>query len=179
MTSDGPSDARLMRDLQRGDRAALEQLYRRHGDWVHGLARRFSRDDAEAHDLLQEAFLHLWTRPAGFELTSRLRTYLYPVVRNLARGRRRDRLRAVGDGLPELEADELLPQGEEHADLARALGTLPPGQREVLLLRFVDGLELAEIATALEIPLGTVKSRLHQALERLRREPGTRDLLGG
>ena len=61
-------------------------------------------------------------------------------------------------------------------ELAEALRTLPAGQREVLLMRFVDDLELAEIAAALELPLGTVKSRLHHALATLREAPGTREL---
>ena len=60
-------------------------------------------------------------------------------------------------------------------DLALALDGLPEEQREVLLLRFVDGLSLAEVAEAMDIPLGTVKSRLHNALTALRRDPRTRE----
>jgi RNA polymerase sigma-70 factor (ECF subfamily) len=64
------------------------------------------------------------------------------------------------------------------AELAAALAGLSPPQREVVLMRFVDDLELAEIAAALDVPLGTVKSRLHHALARLRDDPGTRDAFG-
>ena len=58
------------------------------------------------------------------------------------------------------------------------LANLPAQQREVLMLRFVDGFNLEEIANALEIPLGTVKSRLHNALKTLRDDPRTKELIG-
>ncbi|MGZ8901222.1 MAG: sigma-70 family RNA polymerase sigma factor, partial [Limisphaerales bacterium] len=61
-------------------------------------------------------------------------------------------------------------------ELRAALAQLPPPQRETVVLRFVEGMDLAEIAVALEIPVGTVKSRLHHALAALRRQEGLRDL---
>ena len=130
--------------------------------------------------MLQETFLHLWSRlDGGFELRSRLRTYLYPVVRHLAIDRlrlaRRDEPGGRQAPEPARDVEILLPETLRE-ELAEALRTLPAGQREVLLMRFVDDLELAEIAAALELPLGTVKSRLHHALATLREAPGTREL---
>jgi RNA polymerase sigma-70 factor (ECF subfamily) len=68
--------------------------------------------------------------------------------------------------------------GAETEDLRFVLTALPEEQREVLLLRFVDGLSLAEIAEVMDIPLGTVKSRLHNALQTLRQDERTRDFFG-
>lgn len=87
-------------------------------------------------------------------------------------------MRAQSDGgeLPELEAPPAAPTGETARDqLAAVVCGLGESHREVLLLRFVDGLSLGEIAGALEIPVGTVKSRLHHALDALRQDPRTKE----
>ena len=106
-------------------------------------------------------------------LTARLTTFLYPVIRNIAITRRRQGAREVHGELPEVAS----PEPAHDTDLGRVLAGLPEHQREVLLLRFVEDMSLLEIAAALEIPTGTVKSRLHNALQRLREAPATRDLL--
>lgn len=168
----------MIRAARRGESAAFDELYRRHRQWVWSLAWRFLSRADQAEDVLQDTFLHLWSRFPGFELRARLRTYLYPVVRHLAIDRLRLARRDEPDGSevsePAHEPEILLPETLRQ-DLADALRALPAGQREVLLMRFVDDLELAEIAGALELPLGTVKSRLHHALASLREAPGTRE----
>jgi RNA polymerase sigma-70 factor (ECF subfamily) len=184
MRPDPPeSDADLVARANAGDAAAFEVLYLRYRDWVTNLACRFTRGDRElALDVMQDTFMHLLRRFPGFTLTAQLKTYLYPVVRHtalaLARKQRRASpppLREGARGWVERTAVEGVWSHEtvnrEHDDLANlqsALGSLDAGQREVLLLRFADDLSLQEIALAMGIPLGTVKSRLHNALATLR-----------
>ena len=174
---DSRSDAQLFAAINRGDEGAFAALYHRHRDWIAGLARRFTGNDADALDVLQETFAYLLRKVPHLKLTARMTTFLYPVVRNLSIAARRKRGRGVG----EEEALDLLPapEGELHSaaagELAAVLAGLASGQREVLLMRFVDDFSLDEIAEALRIPVGTVKSRLHNALKTLREDAGTRE----
>lgn len=161
-----PSDLELVQRANRGEVEAFEALYRRHRDWVVGLAERYTGNRDDALDVLQDAFAHLFGRFPGFTLTAQLKTYLYPVVRHLAFDRLRRRR-------PEVDVDTLAdtlpaPPAVADGDLTRLLALLPAGQREVLMLRYADDLSLAQIAAALDIPLGTVKSRLHGALAALK-----------
>ena len=153
-------------------------MYCRHRDWVVALSYRFTNDRDLALDVLQDTFLYFMKKFPGFQLTCPLRSFLYPVVKNLSLTALRKARRCQSDG-SDLDELELLPAtpvvGEAELDeLAVVLNCLPREQREVLLLRFVNGLSLNEIADAMEIPLGTVKSRLHIALDRLRQDERTR-----
>ena len=171
-------DDELVRLANSGDASGFERLYLRHRDWVVRLAWRFARDREDALDVMQDAFAYLFKKFPGFELRAKLTTFLYPVVRNLALERARKGRRAVSfeDGnAPEPEAPaETGPAdaGEGRAALADALRGLNDGEREVVHLRFTDAMKLGEIATVLAVPLGTVKSRLHSALARLRKALG-------
>ncbi|HEY7088255.1 MAG TPA: RNA polymerase sigma factor [Tepidisphaeraceae bacterium] len=171
---DPRSDQQLAADLRGGDSTAFDALYWRYRDWVVGLAYRFTQHHDDSLDVLQEAFAYLARKSPTFELTASMKTFLYPVVRNLSLEIRRKRGRVIGDAA----ALDLLPApleaGDPRADLVQALSSLPPTHREVLLMRFVDGLKLEEIAGAMGVPLGTIKSRLHNALESLRSDPRTR-----
>jgi RNA polymerase sigma-70 factor (ECF subfamily) len=170
-------DSDLIDAVNRGDAGAFEALYWRHRDWVVNLAFRFTADHALALDVLQETFLYFLKKFPGFRLTCQLRSFLYPAVRNLSLAARRKarRLQSEDGELPELEAPASAPTDNTVRDqLAAVVSALPATQREVLLLRFVDGLSLNEIAEALEIPLGTVKSRLHNTLNALRRDERTK-----
>jgi len=169
---DTRSDEELARLAGQGDAAAFEALYRRHRGLVLGLARRFA-GAALAQDVAQETFLYLLTRLAELSFRGRLATFLYPVVKHLAAAARRREGRH-GTVEPPAEPAAGAPPAPEDEDLAAALQALPAGQREVVLLRFADGFSLEEIAAALELPLGTVKSRLHHALASLREHPRTR-----
>ncbi len=166
-----PDDARedldLVASANRGDARAFEALYRRYRDWVVSLAWRFTHDRDLALDVAQETFLYLLKRFPGFELRCRMKTFLYPVVTHAAISTRRRK----GRPGPPRDPPALLPDppnDEALRELVLAVESLPQGQREVLMLRFADELPLSEIASALDIPLGTVKSRLHDALETLR-----------
>lgn len=169
------SDEELVRLANSGDADGFEQLYVRHRDWVVRLAWRFTHDHDDALDVMQDAFAYFFSKFPGFELRAKMTTFLYPVVRNLSIERTRKRRRTV----PIADADSV--EAEAHPDsraadagegaeqLADALGVLNEGEREVVHLRFTDAMKLGEIAEALSVPLGTVKSRLHSALSRLRK----------
>jgi RNA polymerase sigma-70 factor, ECF subfamily len=181
---DRRSDAELVDACNRGDAddaaRAFEALYRRHRDFVLRVARRFARDRELALDALQETFAYLLKKfppsGTGLTLTAQLPTLLYPVAKNSAiTALRKARRHGGGDfDFDELPADA--PRDAEPIDAA--LAVLSPQRREVLTLRFVDDLSLEEIATALDIPLGTVKSRLHLAIKELRDSPRIKDLFG-
>ena len=172
---DPRSDEALVAACNDGDAreaaAAFEALYRRHKDYVLRVALRFVPDTDTALDVLQDTFAYLLRRfpPTGdgIELTAKLTTFLYPIAKNTAI----TALRRAGRFPPseDVGPDDLPgPVDVDTGDIRRVLASLPGAQREVLQLRFVDDLSLQEIADALEIPLGTVKSRLHLAIARLR-----------
>ncbi|HEY3517144.1 MAG TPA: sigma-70 family RNA polymerase sigma factor [Gammaproteobacteria bacterium] len=181
--TDRRSDEELVEVCNVGDAheaaRAFEALYRRHRDFVLRVARRFTRDRELALDALQETFAYLLNKfppaGAGLTLTARLPTLLYPAAKNAAITAVRKARRAAGAGDAELDElpAEVVPD-EEPIDAA--LVALSPERREVLTLRFVDDLSLAEIAVALDVPLGTVKSRLHLALKELREDSRIKDL---
>jgi RNA polymerase sigma-70 factor (ECF subfamily) len=171
--NDPRSDEQLVDALNRGDPSAFEPLYLRHKDFVYRLACRFTPDRDEALDVLQDAFTYFLGRFPGFSLRARLTTFLYPVVKNIALAGRRKRRRLRLGEVPEAAADAPLPARDGLGPLGAAVDALPDAQREVLLMRVVDGMSLQEVATALDIPAGTVKSRLHNALRALREDPRT------
>lgn len=156
-----------------GAEAAFAAIYRRHKDFCFRTAVRITHDPQTAMDAVQEAFIHLARQFPGFSLSGKLTTYLYPVVRHralgLARRERRTpdpaRLAPPGDASPTPENDL--------APLRAALEDLPDIHREVLVLRVVEGLDVSATAQALGLPTGTVKSRLHKAIARLREDPRT------
>lgn len=168
---DDRSDAELIAAANRGEAAAFESLYQRYCGWVANLAWRFTKDRELALDVMQDTFLYLLRKFPGFELTSQLKTFLYPVVRHNALAARRKSRHSLGETLsrpadpPQLASPEM---PAELSDLHAAVEALDSGHREVLILRYVDGLALQEIAQAMGLPLGTVKSRLHNALAQLR-----------
>lgn len=170
-TPDPPSDQQLIAALNAGDADAFEPLYLRYRDWVVALAHRFTGDESLALDVMQETFLYLLKKFPDFRLTAQFKTFLYPAVKNLSIAARRKTSRVQSTEAEQLHLAQL-PAAEiaftNSAELSAALANLSEDHREVLLLRFVDDLSLAEIAEAISVPLGTVKSRLHHALETLR-----------
>ena len=154
---------------------AFEVLYRRHRDWAVHVAYRFTQDRDLALDVMQDVFVYLLGKFPGFVLTAKLTTFLYPVIKhNALHARRKSGRFAGGDAaLDELPAPLTDPSGDKD-DIEAALAGLPTHQREVLLLRFVDGMTLEEAALALGVPAGTVKSRTHHALRTLRDDPATK-----
>jgi RNA polymerase sigma-70 factor (ECF subfamily) len=161
---DPRTDAELARALRAGDASAFEAFYDRYHEWVVALAFRFTAQREDALDVLQETFTYLFRRSRDFELRTQMKTFLYPVVKHLSIARRQSvRRQAPLDP----KRDPAAPP-DRSGEIADLLAGLSEVQEEVVLLRFVDGLDLQSIADALKVPLGTVKSRLHSALDLLR-----------
>jgi RNA polymerase sigma-70 factor (ECF subfamily) len=174
MAEQTPSDDRQLVEAARaGDEEAFAALYHRYRNYVLIVAARFGVTGEVALDVLQETFFYFFRKLPEFELRARFSTFLYPVVKNLSLKRK-----AAGTRLCSFEESGLDPSrvaAEENSlsgrrRIVETMASLPDEQRETALLRFADGLSLKEIAVALDIPLGTVKSRLHNALAALRRQ---------
>jgi len=174
---DPRTDAQLIAAINAGDAVAFEVLYFRHRDWVVNLGCRFTGSEDLALDVMQETFVYFLKKFPGFRLTANLKTFLYPAVKNLSIAARRKSQRYQSGEAEQVLLANLPSDAATHetGDLAVVLANLSEDHREVLLLRFVDGLSLAEICEAVGIPLGTVKSRLHNSLESLRRDPRTKE----
>jgi len=171
------SDQELIELANKGYSEAFEALYHRYRDWVYRLAWRFTGNTEDALDVVQEVFSYLLGKFPGFELTASMTTFLYPVVRHVSftiRSKNR-RFTSEEEVLDELAAPKSKESEHYRSELAAVLIVLPDQQREVLLMRFVDDMSLQEIAAALNIPIGTVKSRLHNALRLLRSDRRTRE----
>lgn len=177
MPDDRP-DADLLAAARAGDDCAFEALYRRHRDFVLRVAARYAGDEALALDAAQETFVYLLKKLPTLTLSGRLSTYLYPIARSTAvtLRRRRGHLRFTTDPAPATPAP-LAPTPDLDATLRAAVEGLPEDQREVLLLRVLEGLSVEETAAAVGVPPGTVKSRLYHALAKLRERPDLRALL--
>jgi RNA polymerase sigma-70 factor (ECF subfamily) len=175
---DPRSDQELVDAANRGDAGAMGAIYLRYREWALSLALRFTGDREAAQDVAQEAFAYLLGKFPGFRLRAKLTTFLYPAIKNTAlAARRKRRPGEAADGVLEAFPDPGAVGGVDgagRAALAAAVGRLPDAQREVLLMRVVDGMAVAEIALALGIPEGTVKSRLHHALGSLREDAAAR-----
>jgi RNA polymerase sigma-70 factor (ECF subfamily) len=184
--ADPRTDEQLVQAANAGEQEAFEALYLRYRDWVVALAYRLTGSRDAALDIAQEVFLWLLRLFPGFELRAKMKTVLYPAVRNAAiTGRRRESVihsnRAEVVSISIVGAPGATNPGEAEArDRVAALreifSALSSIHREVLILRFADDLSLEEIALAIGMPLGTVKSRLHHALGALRADPRARKL---
>jgi len=172
---DPRSDLELIDAVNKGDARAFEALYHRHRDYALRIAMRFTGERNLALDAVQDSFVYFYKKFPGFTLTAKLTTFLYPVVKHNALSLKQKARRAQGDASEEaLDAQADPAPGNNPAeadtpeDLHTLLSELPDAQREVLVMRFVDGLSVQEIATALGVPPGTVKTRTHHAIRKLR-----------
>ncbi|MCS6802789.1 MAG: sigma-70 family RNA polymerase sigma factor [Chloroflexota bacterium] len=179
----GAEDEVLVARLAAKDAAALEALYDRHARPVFSLALRMLGDVTAAEEIVQEVFLKLWRSPERF-VASRgtFRSWILGVTHHRAvdelRSRRAESLRRVAGGEAEAETlrvpdtapdpAEAAWRGVQHQIVRRALETLPTEQREVIELAYFKGLTHSEIAATLGEPLGTVKTRLRLAIQKLR-----------
>lgn len=174
------SDEDLAQHIQRGDASALNTLVTRHHSPLLGYLYRLTGGDRPlAEDLTQEAFLRALRGIGRYTYPRPFKAWLYAIATNTARDhfksaeqRHTIALAEDFDAPDEHPLDAPLLATEDAQQVARALAALPTPQREAVLLRYYQDLSLAEIATALSIPLGTVKSRLSLGLKRLK------DLLG-
>jgi RNA polymerase sigma-70 factor (ECF subfamily) len=173
-------DDALLAAIQARDDEALAALYERYGRLAFGLAYRMLGERGAAEDVVQEAFLNVWRRAAGFQVgRGRARSWLMSIVHNLAVDRRRGRQRRVWTDVALDEVDALLESDEDDAFAVVAqsieaervqsvLQELPEEQRQAIVLAYFSGLTQQEIAEQTGAPLGTVKSRMRLGLRRMR-----------
>ncbi len=171
------SDESLWERMRAGDLAAFDALYERYERRLFGFILALLGDAAEAEDVFHESFLQLLrTRPSEFRRDG-FRAWLYQVARNRclnrlrARGRGERATRAAAGEPPPAPPDpaEALVQNETARALGEAVARLPPALSEVYRLR-ASGLSYEEMARVLSVPLGTVKSRMHEMVSALRKE---------
>jgi RNA polymerase sigma-70 factor (ECF subfamily) len=180
----GPSDESLVSRAQSGDRAALRQLIERHQRRIYQLALSIVKDHEEALDVVQDTFVKVHQHLPTFKGDAAFFTWTYRIAYNLSI----DALRKSGRGEKvEVEESTLTDEGSHYdpygatsaspqkaalrgelsAQLQRALATLSENHRAILVLREVDGLSYEELSEALNIPKGTVMSRLFHARQKM------------
>ncbi len=168
--NDPRDDAQLVEAANAGELTAFTALYNRHRRWVVDLAYRFTKDRDQATDVLLNTFAYVLGRFPSFRLQSNMRTFLYPVVRHIAISTQNKarRMTYVYDTPSILPQEDNFNEDELREQLAAIVESFPPSRQEVVFLRYVDRLSLEGIANVMKIPLGTVKSRLRNALVALR-----------
>ncbi len=186
------ADEALMARYQGGDAAAFRVLLGRWSERLYAFCYRQVRDEEASRDIVQDSFLRVVRNAATFRAEARFSTWIFTIARNLCLDRaRRMKFRRTTSLDAPLGADdpagatllERVADGRPLADaqtddrrfgvrLDAALAALPEEQREIFLMREVDGLKFREIADILEIPENTVKSRMRYALEGLRKQLG-------
>ncbi len=188
MTSPDPraADRLLVSRIATGEESALAELYDRFGGLVYSLAFSILGDAAEAEEAAADAFLQAWKSADAFDPS---RASVAGWLTMIARTRSLDRLRARrrrettvaraavasgGEGVAvplaalDVPADLSIEMSEMHVRVTHALAELPPAQRRVIELAYYGGLSHSEIAQELDEPLGTVKTRIRSAMEKLR-----------
>ena len=165
-------DQSLIARANLGDEDAMRALYDKHKEFCVNLAVKYLDDRDEALDVLQETFKYFFAKFPGFILTCQLRTFLFPVVRNLCLSRLRKKKPNVDSKVLEFqEAKEIRDPEADKERVVDMVAKLGEEHREVVILRFAEQMTLEEISESLSIPKGTVKSRLHNALKKLRDNP--------
>ncbi|MCO6436488.1 MAG: RNA polymerase sigma factor [Phycisphaerae bacterium] len=182
------SDEQLLREFVAGRAASFELLVRRYAQELYQFVYRFTSDGAATDDVIQETFLQVHHSAAGFDPDRRFKPWLFTIAANKARDhlRRRGRLRElpiearVNEGgesarrfvelfaNSDLEADESLSVDERRRAVRKAVEQMPERLREVLILAYYANLPYRDIAEVANIPVGTVKSRLHAAVQSFR-----------
>lgn len=185
-------ESALLARLQAGDDEAYRELLRIHGGRLLSVARRLMRNEDDARECLQDAFLSAFRAIDRFEGKSKLGTWLHRIVVNAClmqlRSKKRKPEDLVDPQLPEFDdygfrigptemtpvsADELLERDEVRKRVHTAIDTLPEGYRTVLVLRDIEELDTAETAEMLGLTVGAVKVRLHRARLALRSQIGS------
>lgn len=192
-----PESSALLERFRAGDEGALADLYELMGARAYGLAFRVLRDGPVAEDVVQNAFATLWAQADRLDgsrgsIEGLLLTIVHRRAVDAARALQRRQARTApleedrGDGEPS-PAEVVVADAVDSADagaqervreVQAALQVLPDTQRQVVLLAYFNGLSQQDIATRLAIPLGTVKSRLRLAMQRLRYEFGSTEASG-
>jgi RNA polymerase sigma-70 factor (ECF subfamily) len=186
-TTGQPDDAALVASLRRGDPAAFEALVRTYGGRLLAVGHRFLRNEEDARDAVQEAFISAFRSIDRFEGNARLSTWLHRIVVNAAlmklRAKSRNPEEAIDDLLPRFDetghhvqeprewhetGDAAVERRETREIVRSAIGKLPESYRSVLLLRDIEEMDTEETASLLGITENAVKIRLHRARLALR-----------
>jgi RNA polymerase sigma-70 factor (ECF subfamily) len=166
----------LLGRVARGDLAAFDLLYDAISPVVYGLARRVVRDEARSEDVTQEVFLEVWRKATGFDPgKGRARTWILTIahrkavdaVRRNESHKRQDQHGALDEWSHDEPADAVI-EAEEHGAVRECLDTLTDLQLESVRLAYFNGYTYAQVATLLEKPLPTIKTRMRDGLIRLR-----------
>ena len=179
------TDEEAVQGIQQGNTADLQWLVQRHHSPLLGYLYRMTNGDrALAEDLVQETFLKMMRSIHHYQYPRPVKPWLYTIATNLTRdyygkAEMRHTQSVQDESMWEMVEDtQSLPEQwtitqNEGEQVAQLIGKLPASQRETLILRYYEGLSLKEISTILDIPVGTVKSRLSLALRRLRDQLST------
>ncbi|WP_157736283.1 sigma-70 family RNA polymerase sigma factor [Granulosicoccus antarcticus] len=182
LTTDMDEDGQLMKAYAGGDAAAFETLYSRHKQPLFRFVKNSCGNEAIAHELYQDIWLHVIKGRSSYRLESPFRAWLYRIARNrLIDHYRQQPVLADSSFDPDthvislstmtsapLTPDEIAELGERAQVLHAALQTLPATQRESLLLRYIAGMSLKEVAAIVNEGTETIKSRLRYATAKLR-----------
>ena len=176
------SDEQVVADVLDGDAALFEILMRRHNERVYRAARSIVRDESEAEDVMQQAYVNAYANLRQFNRQAQFSTWLTRIVINesLARVRRKQRYEPFEEERSNVESlmkqdsprdpEREAASGELRALLESAIDRLPDGAREVFMLREVEGMSTTEVGTALGISDDAVKTRLSRARAALRHD---------
>ena len=153
------------------DAAAFEALVRRHQSKVRNWLRQLTRDSARADDLAQETFIRAWERAHTFTGRGKFASWLLKIAYNSylqsLRGDAR-RARLVAKAASAAEGEAAPGRGDEWPDVAKMLDVLSADEQRVLVLCYAHGLSHSEIASVIDMPIGTVKSHLQRAKTKIR-----------
>lgn len=181
------NDSELMEEIARGGEDAFEELILRYQDNLFSYFRRIGAGAHDAEDLSQETFIKIYRHASSYTPSARFTTFLFTVARNtwidfLRKSRRYSGTVELTELTQDTREQSITADSPEHAAylqetraaVARTLEKLPDKQRQALLLAETQGMKYQEIAEILDIPLGTVKSRIFNAVKLLRE--GLREL---
>jgi RNA polymerase sigma-70 factor (ECF subfamily) len=160
--------------LAEGDEKAISLLYEHYGDTLYGVAYKVVRDEALAQDVLQESFIKIWKKSDSYDASkAKLFTWLFRITRNTAIDKLRS-LSTKSDKEIQIDVSNVYKLGEdalrpELMDIQRHLGSIEPKYQVVLEALFFQGMTQQEASDELDIPLGTIKSRLKIGLRELKK----------
>ena len=169
-------DRELVHAARAGDGLAFDTLFYRYRDGIYRLGMAITKDPSAAEEIVVDTFARAYRAIERLEPDDSLRPWLYRVAVNLSYNRRPRKgvtFSSLDDGTEDLAAQGESPsdaaeRGERRRVVLECLDTLGPKHKIVVVLHYLNGLNLAEIAEIVEAPVGTVKSRLHYALRKLR-----------
>jgi RNA polymerase sigma-70 factor (ECF subfamily) len=170
-------DLTILEQASQGDLGAFEQVYRMTSGFVYNVALRITQNTADAEEVVQDVFMSVYRNLKNFKFRSNFKTWVYRITVNTAINRYRkfgkeqknrvDFEKAIQSLPSESLTAEKAMQGDRESRLHRLLGSLSPEHKSCLILREIEGLSYQEMASALNIPVNTVRSRLKRARQTL------------